>query len=66
MKKNLFQIYKNEKTKGIGAFLRKEPVMINQAEWSKEKTKKVKKKVEKIVKPKKKKTYKLNNKMKIC
>ena len=44
--------------KGIGGFLRRKPVMINQAEWNKEKTtgkknektKKVKKKAKKIVK----------------
>ena len=38
--------------KGIGGFLRRKPVMINQAELNKEKTKKVKKKVENIVKHK--------------
>ena len=43
---------------GIGGFLRRNPVLINQAEWNKEKTagkknektKKVKKKAKKIVK----------------
>ena len=39
---------------GIEGLLRRKPVMINQAEWNKEKTKKVKKKVENIVKPKRK------------
>ena len=49
---------KERTQKGIGGFLRRNPVMINQAEWNKEKTtgkknekiKKVKKKAKKIVK----------------
>ena len=40
--------------KGIGGFLMREPVLINQAKWNKEKTKKVKEKVENIVQPKRK------------